>query len=190
MVNEWKEQEHSEEDEEAMGNVKCMEALRDYRLKKLFMAPCLRAQTELLQYLISVSNIDQENFIIHDQELETEVSDIFLITGLSWRGAVPILINTQPTMENMSMVIDRVCLRARKGSNSGKVDIQTIPDLALKVVLHTITQAVGSQAPHEAMKTKLLLVVYCMASTLCNWSEVVTINMKCQLTKCKNKKLN
>ena len=48
MVIEWKEQEHNEENEEAMGNVRCMEALRDCDLKKLFMAPCLRAQLELL----------------------------------------------------------------------------------------------------------------------------------------------
>ena len=38
------------------------------------------------------------------------------------------------------------------GSGSKKVDIHTIPDLALRVVLHTITRAAGSQAPHEATK--------------------------------------
>ena len=136
-----------------MGNVRCMEALRDCRLKKLFMAPCLRAQLELLQYFISVWEIDQEKSIIHDQELEIEVSDVYFIIGLSRRGAIPILTGTRPSMENMSMVIDRVCPGARKGSRSGKVDIQTIPNLALKVVLHTITRAAGSQALHEATKT-------------------------------------
>ena len=73
--------------------------------------------------------------------------------------------------------------RGMKGSKSGKVDIQTIPDLALKVVLHTITRAAGSQAPHEATKTQLLLAVDCLTLTLYNWVEVVTINMKCQLKK-------
>ena len=48
MVIEWKEREHSEEDEEAMGNRICMEALRDCELEKLFMTPCLRAQLVLL----------------------------------------------------------------------------------------------------------------------------------------------
>ena len=66
MVIEWKEQEHSEEDEEAMENRRCMEALKDCGLKKLFMAPCLRAQPELLQYLISVWDVDQEKIIIHN----------------------------------------------------------------------------------------------------------------------------
>ena len=88
--------------------------------------------------MINVWNIDRERFIIHNQELEIEVSNIYFIVGLSQRGVVAILIGTRCTMENMSMVIDRVCRGARKGSKSGKADIQTITDLALIVVFHTI----------------------------------------------------
>ena len=69
MVIEWKEQEHSEEDKLAMENERCMEAPRDYGLKKFFMTPCLRAQPELLQYLISIWDEDEEKFIFRDQEL-------------------------------------------------------------------------------------------------------------------------
>ena len=87
------------------------------------------------------------------------------------------------------MVMDRVCPGARKGTGSGKVDIQTIPDLTLKVVLHTITQATGLQAPHEATKTNLLLAIECLTPIIYNWAEVVTINMKLQLTKFKKGKL-
>ena len=54
MVIKWKEKEHSEEDELAMDNERCMHALRDFGLKKFFMTPCLRAQPDLLQYLISI----------------------------------------------------------------------------------------------------------------------------------------
>ena len=129
MVIEWKEREQSEEDELAMDNERCMEALRDCGLKNLSMTLFLKAQPELLQYLISIWD--------EDQKLEIDVLDIFYITGLSRRGAIPVLISTIPTMENMSMVIERVCRGAWKGSGSGKVDIQTIPDLALKLVLHT-----------------------------------------------------
>lgn len=43
MVIEWKEREHSEEDELAMEKERCMEVLRDCGLKEFFMAPCLRA---------------------------------------------------------------------------------------------------------------------------------------------------
>ena len=40
MVIEWKEQEHSEEDELAMENERVMEALRNSGLKKFFLTPC------------------------------------------------------------------------------------------------------------------------------------------------------
>ena len=48
MVIEWKEREHGEEDEKAMENEVCMNALRNCGLKKFFLTPCLRAQPELL----------------------------------------------------------------------------------------------------------------------------------------------
>ena len=75
------------------------------------------------------------------------------------------------------------------GSGSGKVDIHTIPDLALRVVLHTITRAAGSQAPHEATKAQILLASECMTPLLFDWATAVTINIKRQLTKCKQAKL-
>jgi len=43
MVIEWKEREHSEEDEQAMENEQCMNALRNCGLKKFFLTSCLRA---------------------------------------------------------------------------------------------------------------------------------------------------
>ena len=92
-----------------MGNVRYMEALKNHGLNKFFITPCLRAQPELLQYLISILDKDKEKFLLQDQELEIDVSDIYFITGLSWRGVALILTGTWPTMENMAMVIDRVC---------------------------------------------------------------------------------
>ena len=83
----------------------------------------------------------------------------------------------------------RVCLGAQTGSGSRKVDIHTVQDLALRVVLHTITRAAGSQAPHEATKAQLLLAAECMSPTLFDWATAVTTNIKRQLTKCKQVKL-
>ena len=183
MVIKWKEREHCEEDELAMENERVMQALRNCGLKKLFLTPCLQAQPDLLQYLVSIWDKNQEKFILRDQELEIEVSDVYFIIGLSRRGVALILTGAWPCMKNMTMVIDRVCPGVRKGSSSGKVDIQTIPDLTLRVVLHTITRAAGSQAPHEATKTQFLLTVDCLAPTIYNWAEAMTINMKRQLTK-------
>ena len=82
-----------------------------------------------------------------------------------------------------------MCPGAQTGSGSGKVDIHTVPDLALRVVLHTIMQAMGSQAPHEATKTQLLLASKCMNPTLFDWATAVTMNIKRQLKKCKKTKI-
>ena len=178
MVIKWKERDHWEEDELAMENEACMNALKNCGLKKFFLTPCLRAQPELLQYLVSIWDENEEVFKLRDQVLELEVSDVYFITRLSRRGPVPILTGSRPSGEKMEQVMARVCPRAWTGSGSGKVDIHTIEDLALRVVLHTITRAAGSQAPHEATKAQLLLADECMSPTLFDWATAVTTNIK------------
>ena len=132
----------------------------------------------MLQYLISIWDEEKEKFKLRDQVLELEVSDFYFLIGLSRRGPIPIMIGTRPFGENMLMAMERVCPGAQTGSGSGKVDIHTVPDLALRVVLHTITRAVGSQAPHEATKIQLLLASECMNPTIFDWATAVTMNIK------------
>ena len=163
----------------------CMNALRNCGLKKFFLTPCLRAQPELLHYLISIWDEHEKVFRLRVQVLELEVSDVYFITGLSCRGPIPVLTRSRPSGEKMEEVMARVCRGAQTGSGSKKVDIHTIPDLAVRVVLHTITRAAGSQAPLEATKAQLMLALECMRPLLFDWATAVTINMKRQLTKCK-----
>ena len=115
--------------------------------------------------------------------LELDVSDVYFITRLSCRGSVLILTGSRPSGEKMEEVMARVCPRAQMGSGSKKVDIHTIPDLALRVVLHTITWAAGSQAPNEATKAQLLLALECMSPIFFDWATAVMINIKRQLTR-------
>ena len=56
--------------------------------------------------------------------------------------------------ESMDMLIGRQFLKARK-SSSGKVDIRSVNNLLLKVVLYTMKRAAGAQEPHEATKSQL-----------------------------------
>ena len=172
-----------------MENETCMNALKNCGLKKFFLTTCLRAQPELLQYLINIWDEHEQVFKLRDQVLELEVSDVYFITGLSRRGPMPILTGSKPSGEKMEQVIAGVCRGARLGSGSGKVDIHTIPDLAFRVVLHTITRATGSQALHEATKAQILLASECMSPLLFYWATTVTINIKRQLTKCKKAKM-
>ena len=109
MVIKWKEREHGEEDEMAMENKACMNALRNCGLKKFFLTPCLRAQPELLQYLVSIWDENEEVFKLWDQILALEVSDVYFITGLSRRRPVPIITSSRISGEKMEMVMARVC---------------------------------------------------------------------------------
>ena len=130
-------------------------------------------------------DIEDQVFHLKDQTLELDVSDVYFNTGLSRRGARPILTGSRPSGEKMGEVMERVCPGAHTGSNSAKVDIVTIPDLVLRVVLFTITRTAGVQAPHEASKNHLLLATECLHPTLFDWATAVTTNIKRQLTKCK-----
>ena len=144
MVIEWKEREHGKEYEMDMQNETCMTALWKCGLKKFFLTPCLRAQPELLQYLISIWDENEEVFKLRDQVPALEVSDVYFITGLSRKGPVPIMTSSRPSGDKMEMVMARVCPGAQTGLGSGKVDIHIVCNLALRVVLHTITRTAGS----------------------------------------------
>lgn len=146
MVLQWKEREHDQEDTLALANEDCMEALRACRLKKSFLLSYLRAQTELLRYLINLWDEQDQVFRIWDQLMELDVSNVYFITGLSRRGPVPLLTGSRPTGEKMEEVKARVCPEAKYGSGSSKVDIPTVQDLILRALLFTITRAAGAQA--------------------------------------------
>lgn len=181
----WKEREHDAVDALTLEDEACMDALRDCGLKKFFLTPYLHAQPELLRFIIDSWDTEDQVFRLRDQTLELDVSDVYFITGLSRRGAQPILTGSRPSGENMGEVVDRTCPGAQFGQNSAKVDIATVPDLVLRVILFTITRASGVHAPHEASKNHLLLAAECLKPTLFDSTSAVTVNIKRQLTKCK-----
>lgn len=83
MVIVWKEREHDQVDTLALVDEDCMEALRACGLKKYFLLSYLRAQPELLQYLVNLWDVQEQVFRILDQVLELDVSDVYFLTGLS-----------------------------------------------------------------------------------------------------------
>ncbi|CAA3018921.1 Hypothetical predicted protein [Olea europaea subsp. europaea] len=107
MVVEWREREHDAIDAMALEDEACMEALRDCGLKKFFLTSYLRAQPELLRFIVDAWDIEDQVFRLRDQTLELDVSDIYFITGLSQRGACPILTGSRPSGEKMGEVMDR-----------------------------------------------------------------------------------
>ena len=68
----------------------------------------MRSQPELLQFIIDAWDVDDQVFRLQNRTLELEVSDVYFITGLSRRGAVPILIGSRPSREKVGEVKARV----------------------------------------------------------------------------------
>ena len=69
MVIKWKERDHDDVDRVTMEDRDCITALRNCGLLMFFMTSGIREQPDLLQYLISIRDMDRERFILGDQEL-------------------------------------------------------------------------------------------------------------------------
>ena len=136
------------------------------------------AQPELLRYLISILDINQEIFVIGDQELELETSDIYFIIGLSCRGEPVNLYGSRLIGASISSLLTNHCYEALK-SKSGKIDISNVRDLTLRVLVLTINRVAGSQVEHETNKLKFLYDIDCTAPTIFNWADAIKINIKC-----------
>lgn len=125
MVLEWKERGHEVKDHQPAQNLECINALRNCVLIKFFRTTGLRAQMELLPYLISLWDVDREIFIIKGQEIKLDETDIYFITRLSRWGEVIQLFGSLPGGEITRTLFQKHCPGAEM-TNGGKVKIATI----------------------------------------------------------------
>lgn len=153
MVTEWKERGHEEKYHQVSQDLKCVNVLRNYGLLKFFWTIGLRAQNKLLHYTISLWDVDKEIFIIGDQELELEVANIYIITGLSRRAERIQLFRTHRGGESTSALIRRH-FPGEETKMSGKVKIMTVDNLPLRMILHTMAHIAKSQALHYISKSQ------------------------------------
>lgn len=152
---------------------------------KFFLTPRLRAQLDLLEFLIRAWNPVDGKFTIRGQDIKFDASDIYFLTGLSRRGQRPILEGQRPNGETLDQLMARVCPGAEK-TRSGKVAILTMRDMPLRTILFLVTRAAGSLANHEASKNQLLLALECLQPTIFDWANVMTASMKRQLSNCRH----
>jgi len=110
----WKEREHEDMDTQAMNDPNSLEALRACGLLKFFLTLRMRAQLELLWYLISLWDINREIFVIGDQELELKTSNIYFIIRLSHRCEPMNLYGSRPVGASISSLLAVHCLEALK----------------------------------------------------------------------------
>ena len=92
----WREREHEEVDEAAMLHFPTQRALKACGLYKFWAISGMRAQVELLTWLVNRWNVEDQCFFIGGHRLEIELEDIYFLTGLSKRGEQVSLFGTRP----------------------------------------------------------------------------------------------
>ena len=107
----------------------------------------MRAQPALLQYIISLWDVDFRVFRVGEETLALEIDDIYLLTGVSRRGAPINLVGKRPS------VVTTEALLAEHGVpgvvlKSGKIPILSIGNLPLQEVLYSLSRVAGSDATH------------------------------------------
>ena len=83
---EWRECEHEAIDNEAMNDLAIMSVLKNCGLYNLWAIQGMRAQVDLMTWLVNTWDVQDQCFIIGDHQLEIELEDIYFLTRLSKRG--------------------------------------------------------------------------------------------------------
>ena len=92
----WREHEHEEVKNATMNHFSTMNALRACGLYKLWAIQGMRAQVDLLQWLVNKWDTQDQCFMIGGHRLEIELEDIYFLTSLSKRGEQISLFGTRP----------------------------------------------------------------------------------------------
>ena len=92
----WWEREHEEVDEAAMIHPPTLQVLKACELFKLWAISGMRAQVDLLTWLVNKWDLQDQCFVIGGNRLEIELEDIYFLTGLSKRGEPLSLFGDRP----------------------------------------------------------------------------------------------
>ena len=82
----WREREHEDVDLAAMNHQPSIDALKACGLYKFWAILGMRAQVDVLQWLVDRWSIQDQCFFIGGHQLEIEPADIYFLTGLPRRG--------------------------------------------------------------------------------------------------------
>ena len=182
MAIRWREHEHEEIDRQIAEDADAPNVLRNCGLLKFWLCPSIRMQHELLQLLIGYWDEDLELFQIDGENINLDLEDIYFVTGLSRRGAVPNLKSVKGLpMFTMDEYIAAHCPEgtAKVGT---QVPISMIQSIPLKAVLLGIARVTGDAAPHRASRAQMYYALHCMGGTVYDWCSLMLTEMKSQLT--------
>jgi len=184
MVVEWREREHSDDDDIILSDPGAINALKQCGLLKFFKVPNMKAQKQLLRKLIEYWDPVDESFTLDEDPLHLEVDDIYFLTGLSRRGQEISLTGIGP--KDLLTVREYTALYCTPDTrvNSSGVPIRFIRDLGLRAIVYTINRMAGSAAGHLATRPYMGLALSCLEPQLYDWCSAVRSSMVKQLTAC------
>ena len=105
----WREREHEDVDDAAMLHFPTMQALKACGIYKFWAIQGMRAQVDLLTWLVNRWNVQDQCFIIGGHRLEIELEDIYFLTGLSKRGEQLSLFGTRPGGQTVASLRQEFC---------------------------------------------------------------------------------
>jgi len=185
----WREREHEDIDDAAMNHLPTMRALRTCGLYKFWAIQGMRAQVDLLTWLVNKWDIQDQCFIIGGHRLEIELEDIYFLTGLSKRGEPISLFGARPGGQSVTSLRLELC-DDQGDPKDKRIDIKNIIRPELKVIAFTVTRLCGSAALHVATGSQMRIAVDCFRGMIYNWCDAVLANVKGQLTRAKQGKLH
>jgi len=183
----WREREHEEVDEAAIGHQPSINALRACGLYKYWSIPGMRAQVRFLEWLVERWNVNEQCFYIGEQKLEIEPSDIYFLTGLPNRGEQLNLAGTRPGGQSLDSLRAEWCIPDQHHAKG--IEIKYISRRELMVIAFTVTRICGSATLHIATGSQMRMAIDCFRGTIFNWCDAVSANLKGQLTRAKTGRL-
>ena len=149
---EWRELENEEVDEAAMLHLPTLHILRECGLYKFWAIQGMRAQVDLLTWLVNKWDVQEQCFIIGGHRLEIELEDIYFLIVLSKRGEPLSLFGARAGGQSVTS-LQKEFFNEEVDPKDKCINIKTIIRTELKVVVFIVTRLCGSVAPHVATRS-------------------------------------
>lgn len=173
---EWKDHEHEAKELVALHDHPLLLAFKNCRILKFFKTHNMSRQAKLQEYLVGKWEPEIRAFQIGVHTLETELEDLYFITGLSKRVAPVIMSGHRNMEETMSDYISSYCVFGTSKS-SDKIPIKAVTNMHLRTILFTIARAFGSTGSHSVMKAQMTYALGCIEPRVFNWCQSLLTNL-------------
>lgn len=134
--------------------------------------------------MVAMWEPDSQRVLVGDQYLEIEIDDIYFLTGLSRQGEPVEFGGRGGGGEPVESYIRDLCAEGTC-CQGGKLPIQHVTDIPLRMTLYTMTRIIGSTSAHLASKSQVMISIRATEGVVFDWCSGLLANLKDQLTHCR-----